>query len=61
MADARFRAPHDTVGAVAFAPRINHVHANMFLDDLGHQAVHRTARRDGEMEHSSATLFLRSS
>ena len=37
---------------------IDDVHPNMILDDLSHQAVHRAARGDDEMEDVGASFFL---
>ena len=38
--------------------RIDDVHPNMILDYLSHQAVHRAARSDDEMEDVGASFFL---
>jgi hypothetical protein len=38
--------------------RIDDVHPNMILDDFSHQAVHRPARSDDEMEDGGASFFL---
>jgi hypothetical protein len=38
--------------------RIDDVHPNMILDDLSHQAVHRAARSDDEMEDGGAAFFI---
>jgi hypothetical protein len=38
--------------------RINDMHPDMVLNDLSHQAVHCSARRDDEMEYVGAALFF---
>ncbi|HEY6419050.1 MAG TPA: hypothetical protein VIX59_08610 [Candidatus Binataceae bacterium] len=38
--------------------RIDDVHADVILDDLRHQAIHRAACRDDEVKDIGATLFF---
>src|ERR1700719_1697249 len=42
----------------ALVVRIDDVHPNMLLDDLSHQAVHRAARSDDQMEDGGASFFI---
>ena len=41
----------------SFVIRIDDVHPNMILDDFSHQAVHRAAGGDDEMEDVRASFF----
>src|SRR5712692_10703941 len=42
----------------ALTIRIDNMHPDMVLNNLGHQAVHCAARRDDQMKNVGATLFL---
>jgi hypothetical protein len=53
--DQFFRAPG--TGA-ALTIRIDHMHPDMVLNDLGHQAVHCAARSDDQMKNVGAALFF---
>jgi hypothetical protein len=45
-------------GGTTFDSRIDHVHADMVLNDLRNKAVYRTARRYQDMQDLCATLLL---
>jgi len=53
--DQLFSAPG--TGA-ALTIRIDHMHPDMVLNDLGHQAVHCAARSDNQMKNVGAALFF---
>ena len=46
-------------GVVAWSQRVDHVLADVVLDDLGDEAVHRTAAGGGLLQHAGALgLFV---
>jgi hypothetical protein len=53
--DQFLRAPG--TGA-ALTIRIDHMHPDMVLNDLGHQAVHCAARRYDQVKHVGTALFF---